>query len=89
MAENEGCYQKFDVKRRDGRDAPGGDRDGAVYFVLDLIHDDPSRVRSALTAYRLASPDLPALNADLLVLDEELAAGRMDGPVMQKLRTPK
>jgi len=34
-----GLYGKFFVHRVDGRDAAGGDKAGADYFVLDLTHD--------------------------------------------------
>lgn len=34
-----GLYNKFHVVRHDFRDMPGGDREGAEYFVLDLTHD--------------------------------------------------
>lgn len=34
-----GLYEKFTVQRLDGRDAPGGDRADARYFVLDLTYD--------------------------------------------------
>lgn len=30
---------KYNVSRVDGRDAPGGDKEDARYFVLDYVHD--------------------------------------------------
>jgi hypothetical protein len=59
-----GLYQKFQVSRLDGRDAPGGEREGAEYFVLDLTYD-PFAV-FALEAYAEAcATSLPNLAADL------------------------
>lgn len=64
MVENAGYYSKFNVSRKDGRDAPGGDREDAQYFTLDITHDPFARV--ALKAYADASRDeLPILAADL------------------------
>lgn len=64
MPENRGLYQKFNVSRKDGRDAPGGDRGGAEYFTLDLTHDPFAR--AALRAYADACQDaLPELAADI------------------------
>lgn len=44
-----GLYRKFTVQRTDGRDAPGGDREGAEYFVLDLTNDPFAK--AAIAAY--------------------------------------
>lgn len=44
-----GLYHKFNVTRTDARDQPGGDRQGAEYFVLDQTFD-PYAV-PALLAY--------------------------------------
>ena len=64
MPENAGYYEKFEVRRKDGRDAPGGDRAGAEYFTLDLTHDPFAR--PALQAYAdAAAEELPDLVADL------------------------
>ncbi len=64
MPENRGLYDKFYVARRDGRDHPGGDREGAVYFTLDLTHDPYARI--ALKAYVEATEArYPELAADL------------------------
>jgi hypothetical protein len=64
MPENFGYYEKYNVSRKDGRDAPGGDREGADYFTLDLTNDPYALV--ALKAYVNASKDeLPALAQDL------------------------
>ncbi|KAF1043466.1 DUF3310 domain-containing protein [Xylophilus sp.] len=38
-AENQGLFHKFEVRRVDGSDAPGGKHHGCVYFVLDIDHD--------------------------------------------------
>lgn len=44
-----GSRDLFHVARLDGRDAPGGDRAGARYFVLDVAHDP--HAGPALRAY--------------------------------------
>lgn len=36
-------YGKFFVSRVDGRDAAGGDKEDARYFVLDYTHDEFAR----------------------------------------------
>ncbi len=65
-AANEGLYRKYDVRRTDGSDAPGGEHHGCRYFVLDLSHD-PHSV-PALQAYtQSCQADKPALAADLRV----------------------
>lgn len=59
-----GLYRKFDVRRTDGSDAPGGKHDGCSYFVLDLTHDPYAM--PALRAYAEACGEkYPALSADL------------------------
>lgn len=45
----QGLYRKFDVRRTDGSDAPGGKHHGCEYFVLDVRHDKAAK--AALTAY--------------------------------------
>lgn len=44
-----GLYNKFMVRRPDGRDLPGGDRQHAEYFVLDLSYD--KHANAAILAY--------------------------------------
>ena len=64
MAENNGLYHKFNVSRVDQRDAPGGDRSGAEYFVLDCTHD--RFAKAALLAYASAcEAELPLLAAEI------------------------
>lgn len=64
MRNNEGLQSKFRVARVDGRDAPGGDKANARYFVLDYVHDE--NARAALMLYAdLCEDDLPELAADL------------------------
>lgn len=61
---SEGLYGKFEVRRRDGRDQPGGDKAIARYFVLDYVHDPFAR--TALAAYADACEgELPQLAVDL------------------------
>jgi hypothetical protein len=60
----QGVYRKFDVRRTDGSDQPGGKHEGCEYFVLDVTHD-PYAI-PALTAYAKACEDThPVLAADL------------------------
>jgi hypothetical protein len=58
-----GLFQKFNVSRTDGRDAPGEKHHGAEYFVLDMA--DTFAI-PALTAYAEACKhEYPVLSADL------------------------
>lgn len=38
-----GLFGKYHVERVDGRDAPGGDKADARYFVLDYVNDPLAR----------------------------------------------
>jgi len=59
-----GLYGKYLVRRVDGRDEAGGDRENADYFILDLTYDD--HARAALAAYaKSCEEQYPALSADL------------------------
>lgn len=61
-----GLYRKYDVRRTDGRDAPGFKHHGCRYFVLDLDHDE--HARAAIRAYRssiMNDPELYGLLGDL------------------------
>lgn len=81
MAENRGLYQKFDVTRRDGKPAP------RAWFVLDVANDP--HAQAAIRCYRIScGGTLPDLAADLIELENEIAAGNHSGPMMQKLMTP-
>lgn len=63
-AEEQGLFRKFEVRRVDGSDAPGGKHFGCRYFVLDVDHDP--HARAALTAYADAcEPTHPNLARDL------------------------
>lgn len=50
--EQQGLYRKFEVRRVDGSDKPGGKHDGCAYFVLDIDHDP--HAPAALSAYAAA-----------------------------------
>lgn len=64
-AEQQGLFNKFDVRRVDGSDAPGGKHYGCKYFVLDIDHDPAAG--AALRAYAEAVKEThPMLSADLL-----------------------
>jgi hypothetical protein len=63
-AEAQGLFRKFDVRRTDGSDKPGGKHAGCEYFVLDVDHDP--HARAALTAYAEAvKATHPMLAADM------------------------
>lgn len=61
-----GLYEKFKVKRTDGRSAKGEKHEGCSYFVLDLTHDPFAW--PAIHAYAMACEvKFPQLAADLRV----------------------
>lgn len=61
-AEEQGLFRKFDVRRVDGSDAPGGKHHGCEYFVLDLDHDihAPAAIREYAKACNETHPQLSA-----------------------------
>ncbi len=64
-AEAQGIFHKFDVRRTDGSDRPGGKHYGCRYFVIDMDHD--AHASAALSAYGVSCKDThPGLSADLL-----------------------
>lgn len=74
-----GLYGKFWVRRRDGRDEPGGDKEAAAYFVLDFVHD-PHALPALLAYADSVEADEPALAADLrAIVDAARAAGGEHG----------
>lgn len=80
---HEGLFPKYHVRRLDGRDAPGGDREDARrgYFVLDIVHDPIARQAYALYASLAAQKGYPALAADMsenLRIVESHVADRTD-----------
>lgn len=79
MIDTNGLFEKFRVERVDGKDKPGGDKDGAEYFVLDYAHDPDGWVAAA--SYAVTCSDRrPVLSQDLsrrlLVLLDSLIAHR-------------
>ena len=65
-AEEQGVFHKFDVRRVDGSDQPGGKHHGCRYFVLDLDHDP--HAAAAMAAYaRDCKATHPALSDELSV----------------------
>lgn len=63
-AEQQGLFRKFDVRRADGSDSPGGKHHGCEYFVLDVTHDE--HAAAALRAYgQSCATTHPQLAADL------------------------
>jgi hypothetical protein len=64
-AEQQGLFHKFDVRRTDGSDVPGGKHHGCRYFVIDLDHD--LNAGPTMRAYaRACSNKHPQLAADLV-----------------------
>lgn len=64
-ATEQGLFRKFDVRRTDGSDTPGGKHEGCEYFVLDVCCDPYAL--AALAAYAYAcSATHPALALDML-----------------------
>jgi hypothetical protein len=60
----QGLFRKFEVRRTDGSDAPGGKHCGCEYFVLDVTHDQ--HATAALMAYATAAQAThPLLVADM------------------------
>ncbi|MBG6083166.1 hypothetical protein [Rubrivivax gelatinosus] len=58
-------FEKFEVRRLDGSDAPGGKHHGCDYVVLDLVHD--RYAAAAMCAYAAACREThPQLAADLV-----------------------
>ena len=65
-AEEQGVFHKFDVRRVDGSDQPGGKHHGCRYFVLDLDHDP--HAAAAMAAYaKSCRATHPALSDELSV----------------------
>lgn len=61
----QGLYRKFEVRRVDGSDAPGGKHHGCEYFMLDITHD--RHAPAALRAYAASCAGThPHLSADLV-----------------------
>ncbi len=48
--QHEGIYQKYEVRRTDGADQPGGPHEGCEYLVLDLTHDPSARFAARIYA---------------------------------------
>ena len=74
QGEEAGLYRKYDVRRTDGSDHPGGRHHGCRYLVLDLDHDPEAR-QAALEFARLVRDERPQVARDLAVLIGTLRAG--------------
>jgi hypothetical protein len=78
-----GLYQKYEVKRTDGTDAPGCKHDGCRYLVLDLTHDPIARAVAMVYAGMLPqerhqlADDLRSLVVDIRL--ERINAGPLHG----------
>jgi len=57
-----GLYEKYTVKRTDGRSEPGQKHEHCRYFVLDLTHDEFARaaIEAYIEACKAKYPDLAA-----------------------------
>ena len=66
MDKDTGLINKYSVHRTDGRDAPGGDKDGASYFVLDYAHDPIARAALEYYSELARAEDYVALADDLV-----------------------
>lgn len=53
-----GLMNKFNVTRVDGRDKPGGDREGTRYFVLDPTHDKTALIALKIYAIKTENKGL-------------------------------
>jgi hypothetical protein len=60
----DGYYEKYDARRLDGRDGPGGKHERCRLFVLDLDHD-PCALPAALAYATACEAELPVLADDL------------------------
>jgi hypothetical protein len=68
---NRGLYEKYTVKRTDGKSEPGEKHYLCSYFVLDLKHD--KHARKALLAYaESCKKEYPALSQDLYKIADEM-----------------
>ncbi len=66
-----GIYDKFQVKRTDGRSEPGEKHYQCEYFVLDLKHD--RYAGAALRAYAIVcKKEYPTLSHDLHAIADQL-----------------
>lgn len=73
-AEQQGLFRKFDVRRTDGSDQPGGKHHGCRYYVLDLTHDrhSPAAMRAYAAACAVTHPLLAAdIVAEFGALDDD------------------
>lgn len=60
----QGVFHKFDIKRKDGSDRPGGKHYNCQYFVLDL--DCDPYAKSAMLAYAESCKNThPTLSAEI------------------------
>jgi hypothetical protein len=61
-AEQQGMFRKFEVRRVDGSDLPGGKHYGCNNYVLDLTHDPAAlpAMRAYIAAVRATHPQLAA-----------------------------
>jgi hypothetical protein len=78
-AEQQGIFRKFEVRRVDGSDQPGGKHHGCRYFVLDMDHD--AHAPAALRAYA----DSCANSHPQLAADLRTEFGKGEGVAARKL----
>lgn len=75
-------FRKFNVSRTDGRDAPGGDREDARYFVVDVTNDPAAPHVLHVYATHLRLNGTPEDRADAHTL-EDLADAMLVEPKQQ------
>ena len=75
-----GLTAKYSVARTDGRDAPGGDKERAKYFVLDYEHDPLAQVVVGYYADLARSEGRIELANDLDQSVSDVLAAHGDGP---------
>lgn len=64
-AEQQGLFQKFDVRRTDGSDSISGKHQGCEYFIIDISHDQ--HAKAALLAYAESCKEThPQLSKDMI-----------------------
>lgn len=71
--DHRGLFDKYEVRRTDGRDVLGDKHHGCTYFVLDLTHDPAARAAAILYA-DMVRGSRQQLTADLLVKCDGVAA---------------
>jgi hypothetical protein len=78
MLDSRGLHDKYEIKRVDGTDKPGGKHENCRLFPLDLDHDPAARVaaKAYAEACRETRPNLAhELDVLLALIEQELGDG--------------